>query len=153
MGERIQGAPNAGLYSPWTPFQDGQRARFRRSLERIYDRFVAVVSAGRRLPLEAVEPVAQGRVWTGRQALEHGLVDHLGGLDTGLERARSLSGLLPAEGRVFHLHLTPSRLSLIRARGLGASSLLGWLGQEGGLTGRLWSSPVQPLAWMPWDLD
>ncbi len=65
----------------WSPFSDGQRERFRQFLDRTYRRFKRVVSEGRRLPMEAVEDVAQGRVWTGTQAVECGLVDHLGTLE------------------------------------------------------------------------
>ena len=50
-------------------------------LSRTYERFLHVVSAGRKLPLAAVREVAEGRVWTGRQALDNGLVDRLGDLD------------------------------------------------------------------------
>ena len=75
--EAITVGPNATVFSPWEPFTPQQRVRFRRSLERIYDRFVQVVAAGRKVPKDAIESVAQGRVWTGRQALDHGLVDRI----------------------------------------------------------------------------
>ncbi len=64
----------------WQPFSDEQRLRFRSFLQRTYDRFTGVVSKGRRLSKEGVESVAQGRVWTGTQAIEGGLVDQLGTL-------------------------------------------------------------------------
>lgn len=93
--EWVEAGPNAALYTPDRPFTPAQRARFRETLQRTYDTFVQRVAAGRRRPVAAIEPVAQGRVWTGAAALEHGLVDQLGGLAEGLQRARRLAGLSP----------------------------------------------------------
>jgi len=52
-----------------------------------------VVAAARKMAPAELEPIAQGKVWTGRQALERKLVDELGGLDAGLRKARELAGL------------------------------------------------------------
>jgi protease-4 len=71
----------------------GERAHLREQVERIYARFVDRVAARRRLSAEAAALAARGRVWTGRAALEHGLVDVLGGLDLALERACALAGI------------------------------------------------------------
>jgi ClpP class serine protease len=60
---------------------------------RSYGLFLSRVAAARRRPVAEIEPVAGGRVWTGRQALGHGLVDELGGLAAGLAAARRLAGL------------------------------------------------------------
>jgi protease-4 len=54
------------------------------------------VADGRRLPAERVHEIARGRVWTGADAHERGLVDDLGGLDTATARARDLAGLPPS---------------------------------------------------------
>ena len=62
-------------------------------LDRIYDDFTAKVAAGRGLPAERIDEVARGRVWTGADAKEHGLVDELGGLRTALELAKERAGL------------------------------------------------------------
>jgi protease-4 len=53
------------------------------------------VATSRRLTLEEVDAVGGGRVWTGLQALEHGLVDEIGGLDKAAAKARELAGLHP----------------------------------------------------------
>ncbi len=64
-----------------------------RVLDDLYARFKATVAEGRGLSPEEVEAAAKGRVWTGRQALERGLVDRLGGLREALAELRSLLGL------------------------------------------------------------
>ena len=88
---------NVGVDSVWKPFDDEQRARFRARLKSTYDLFLRRVSAGRRKPVSAIEPVAEGRVWTGRDAESGGLVDHLGGLEHAMARARQMAGLRTAQ--------------------------------------------------------
>ena len=63
------------------------------SVDHTYDKFIALVSEGRGMTLEAVDAIAQGRVWTGAQGLEHGLVDAIGGIDDALASAATLAGL------------------------------------------------------------
>jgi protease-4 len=58
-----------------------------------YADFVERVAEGRNLTTEAVDAVARGRIWTGSDALERGLVDELGGLRTAVRRAKILAGL------------------------------------------------------------
>jgi protease-4 len=77
-----------------------ERALLRAQVERIYASFLERVAARRRLPPEAAAQAARGRVWTGRAALERGLVDSLGGLDLALARARVLAGLPAAPARM-----------------------------------------------------
>jgi len=74
-------------------YTDEERDLVTGEIDRLYRGFVDVVAAARKLPREEVEPVAQGKVWTGRQALERKLVDELGGLDAGIRKARELAGL------------------------------------------------------------
>jgi protease IV len=62
-------------------------------LDRIYDDFVAKVAAGRSMTVEEVHEVARGRVWTGADARERGLVDELGGLELAASLARKRAGL------------------------------------------------------------
>ena len=63
------------------------------SVDHTYDKFIALVSEGRGMTREAVDAIAQGRVWTGAQGLEHGLVDAIGGIDDALASAATLAGL------------------------------------------------------------
>jgi protease-4 len=80
----------AGLLATNTSFNDDERAKFREFLEGFYKTFVTRVSDGRKMSFEDVHTIAQGRVWTGAQAKENGLVDELGGLDVALNKAKEL---------------------------------------------------------------
>jgi protease-4 len=115
----------AGAYGSAQPFTSAQRAALSAWMDRIYQEFIARVAAGRHLPVAKVAEIAKGRVWTGAQAKDLGLVDKLGGLTLAVAEARRLSGLAPDEGAT--LKLVPARRSpfdvLDRSLGLGASSL------------------------------
>jgi protease IV len=58
-----------------------------------YQEFLALVAEGRQMSVEQVHEIAQGRVWTGQQALDRGLVDHLGGLEDAIDAAARIAGL------------------------------------------------------------
>ncbi len=88
---------NALMFADADRFDDGQRALLQGQLDAFYGRFVGKVAAGRRLDPAAVAAVAEGRVWTGRQAVAAGLVDGLGGLGRSLAAVRGLVGLAPDE--------------------------------------------------------
>ena len=72
-------------------------ARLQTSVLDTYQLFLARVADGRGLSLAEVDEIGQGRVWTGRQALEVGLVDELGGLYTAVRRAKEAVGLAPTD--------------------------------------------------------
>ena len=74
------------LYDPWTP---EQRAAAQRWVDDAYDTFITEVASSRKMPKEAVDRVARGRVWSGSDALARGLVDHLGGLWDAVAAARA----------------------------------------------------------------
>ncbi|MEB4208192.1 signal peptide peptidase SppA [Mycobacterium sp. 94-17] len=84
---------NADAWSMETPFTPEQRAHREAEADLVYTDFVKRVADGRNLTTEAVDRVARGRVWTGADARERGLVDELGGFRTALRRAKSLAGL------------------------------------------------------------
>ena len=75
------------------PFSDEERSIVRADIMRIYGTFLRLVGGARKMTDDELTPIAQGKVWSGRQALERKLVDELGGLDAGLAKARSLAGL------------------------------------------------------------
>ena len=138
-----------GMMTPEARFSEGQRRRFRASLQRVYARFIDVVSRGRGMSPEDVEPVAQGRVWTGTQALEHGLVDHLGGLKDGIARAAELAGAKPGRFRTRSVWFSPPRLAML-TQTLGAKTstvdaLSPLLGPDRLVLEALYSSPGEPL--------
>ena len=87
------GGDYAGAYSPDEPFNQGQRAAYRGQLEDIYDDFITRVAEGREIPLERVKEIAKGRVWTGEQAKEIGLVDELGGIMTAIAAAKEIADI------------------------------------------------------------
>jgi protease-4 len=89
----FQRGENAGLVAPSAPFTEDQRQQMRRGIERSYAQFTDRVARSRHLSPEATEAVSAGRVWTGAQALEHGLVDELGGLPQAIQKARELAHL------------------------------------------------------------
>jgi protease-4 len=84
---------NSQMWSSIEEFGDRGWDRMQTSLDRIYDDFVSKVADGRGLPREQVEAVARGRIWTGQAALEHGLVDALGGYPRALAEVRELLSL------------------------------------------------------------
>jgi protease-4 len=75
---------------PWT---EDERAAIWTSMEAVYRVFVGRVAEGRHKQPSEIEPIAQGRVWTGTRAKELGLVDEIGGLDAAIAEARKLGGV------------------------------------------------------------
>jgi protease IV len=116
------GGTYAGTFSAgqtWTP---QQRAAFSAWMDRIYGAFIERVAKGRNLPTARVQEIAQGRVWTGAQARQLGLVDELGGFYQAVERAKQLAKL---EGDVPIRRMTPTESpieALQKAMGVSAAS-------------------------------
>jgi protease IV len=106
VSEIAVGGPYATALSGAQRFTNAQRAAYRAAMERIYVDFTGKVAAGRKLPIARVQEIARGRVWTGAQARELGLVDQIGGLRTAIARAKVLADIKP-EARVT-LSLRPS---------------------------------------------
>lgn len=118
------GGDFADAYGSAKPFSPTQRAALSGWMDRIYQGFIDHVAQGRRLTPARVGEIAKGRVWTGVQAQQLGLVDKLGGLEMAIAEAKRLGGL-PA-GSTPVLKLTPSHRSLLdvlqQSMGLGATS-------------------------------
>lgn len=91
--EFITRGENALLFSDEGIFTEAQRTLFQAQLDAFYARFLAKVGDGRNMPVEKVHEVAQGRVWTGRQGVERGLVDDLGGLRRSLDATKRRLGV------------------------------------------------------------
>jgi protease-4 len=91
--EGVSFGARAGIYDPDRPFSDDERQAAYAELMRIYRVFVDRVAKGRQRTPEEIDALAQGRVYTGRQALEHGLVDRLGGMREAIEEATRLAEL------------------------------------------------------------
>ena len=85
--EQVVTNKNAVTYSFFEPLNTEQRRFIKEGILDIYDLFSKRVAEGRNLTREQVETIAQGRVWTGADAVKNGLVDELGGLDLALKYA------------------------------------------------------------------
>lgn len=94
--ELVQRGRHASMGSAERRFSDDERKKLREGIERSYQVFLERVSRARGQTPAELEPVAGGRVWSGRQARERGLVDALGGLDAAVQEARRLAEL-PAD--------------------------------------------------------
>jgi protease-4 len=89
----FQRGANADLFDDATPFSEAQRAQMRLSIEHVYGTFIGRVAQARKLETAAVDAVGGGRVWTGAQALGHGLVDVLGDVRVAIAQARAKAEL------------------------------------------------------------
>ncbi|MBA2732698.1 MAG: signal peptide peptidase SppA [Acidobacteria bacterium] len=95
--EYVLRGKNAGLFRETEKFTPEERAKFEGVIKsKYYGEFVPKVAAGRGREPEYIDSIAQGRVWTGAQAKERGLVDEFGGLDKAIEVARQLANI-PAD--------------------------------------------------------
>jgi protease-4 len=84
---------NAGIASPDRPFTDSERQKLRLHMRDFYDGFLQKVASSRKMTVEQVDKLGQGRVWTGAQAQQNGLVDTLGGLDRAIALAKERAGI------------------------------------------------------------
>jgi protease-4 len=108
---------NAEIYSPFRAFTPPERAKIEAQMQSTYELFVSRVAEGRRSSTEKIDAIAQGRVWTGKQARELGLVDELGGLDRAIVLAKEHAKLdaakpvtlviYPQKRSVFELFANP----------------------------------------------
>ncbi|MBC7767588.1 MAG: signal peptide peptidase SppA [Phycisphaerales bacterium] len=116
------GSPLVEMFTSERPFNQAEQAAFAGFIDRAYSNFIGLVAEGRELTPAQVRTIAGGRVWTGQQALERGLVDHIGGFQVAVTRARALAGI--AEDDRVQLRFYPAEESPFKAlEGLfGASS-------------------------------
>ena len=91
--ERVTSGKYADLWAPDRPFTPEERKKIEESMHATYETFVEKAAAGRKTTPERIDSIAQGRVWTGAQAKQHGLVDELGGLDRAVVLAKQAAGI------------------------------------------------------------
>ena len=108
--EIIAHGQNATLYSDYGGFTPTERERVAKMMKTVYEDFVSKAAAGRDKSFDEIDEIAQGRVWTGKQAKELGLVDELGGLDTALSIAKKQAGF--AEDDKVNLIVLPKQRPL-----------------------------------------
>ena len=124
--DHLETTANSTMDWPFQNFTPGQRESLLRLMNETYKDFVQGVAKGRKLEPAAVEKVAQGRVWTGEQARERGLVDALGGFDAAINAAKQLAKI-PQQEQVTLIYLPKPKPLLDRVLDLmeGASFLSG----------------------------
>jgi protease-4 len=107
--EYVMRGKNAGMFRETEKFTPEERAKFEGVIRsKYYDEFVPKVATGRGREPEYIDSIAQGRVWTGAQAKEKGLIDEFGGLDKAVEVARQLANI-PADKGVRRVILPQPR--------------------------------------------
>jgi protease-4 len=106
--EAISEGRHAQMNSPVRPFSPEERAKLEYQLKAFYDQFIEKVGKSRHMKPEAVDAIARGRVWTGRQAKNLGLVDVLGGLDRAVALAKERAKI-PAKDTVELVVYPPKR--------------------------------------------
>jgi protease-4 len=89
--EQVNTHENSARYSPFVPLDDKFKAVTLEGVEHIYNTFVTHVAEGRKMTFAQVDSIAQGRVWSGAEALKIGLVDKIGGLNDAIKEAATLS--------------------------------------------------------------
>ncbi len=143
----------AGMYDPDQPADPDELAALHREMMRFYRTFLERVAQGRRMSVEAVDAVAQGRVWTGRRAQGLGLVDRLGDLQTAIARAAELAEVR----RPFRTEaVTPGPRTLARLIGSDAAApglATATAGSLAALDDALRLSRESALAYAPWCVE
>jgi len=112
--------PYADMFSAIRPFTPEEQSRLQSSVDGTYHDFVQIVAANRSMNEQQVDDVAQGRVWSGRDAQNNGLVDALGGLDDAVAMAARMAGL---EAGTYRVRQLPRPLTFLERlnRGFGAA--------------------------------
>lgn len=111
--EKIAYGKRADIFSSFRKLSPEERALLKKEILWTYDRFTSKVAHGRHLTKEEVNAIGRGRVWTGQQAKEIGLVDELGGLSEALKLAKERAGI--AEEENIRLVVWPKKTSLLES--------------------------------------
>jgi protease IV len=157
--EHVHQGRYADLYSPVRPFSAEERAKVEEQMQATYDAFVEKAAEGRNTTPERIDAIAQGRVWTGRQAKQLGLVDELGGLERALALAKQRARI-PQDAEV-QIVVYPPRKSIYEivsnpfGRSEDGATLAGLLGFRDPRALQALTAPIrvfrrgEPLALMP----
>jgi protease-4 len=121
----IKSGPHKDMGSSTRKMTEKEEALFQEIIDEMYDRFVEVVAEGRSMDKEKVRTLADGRWYTGKQALEHGLIDSLGYFDDAVELAKQEAGLTSAKVIRYRRKVGLSELILsVAAAGAGPRALV-----------------------------
>jgi protease-4 len=125
--EQVKTHENSAEYSPFLPLDEKFKAFTLESVEHFYKTFVMHVAQGRKMTFAQVDAIAQGRVWSGSEAVKIGLVDKIGGMDDAIKEAASLAKIETYNTQNFpefeknindileHLPFAESKESMIKA--------------------------------------
>lgn len=144
----------AGMLSTIRPFTDEERKKYFSHLNAFYQHFLSLVSESRQLPTDSVDALGRGRVWTGGEAINNGLVDELGGLRQSIDYAAHIAGLKDYDIRIYPqkrpLFVIPG-WSIIRS----VASVFGLGGNSGESTAGslLYDEADNMYTRMPFDID
>jgi protease-4 len=117
------GGDYAGAFGTSREFSPAERAAFAGWMDQIYANFVTRVATGRNLPEARVREIAKGRVWTGAQAKELGLVDEIGGFYDAVDKAKALAGI-KGEAKLKRMNTQTSPFEALQhALGVSATSV------------------------------
>ena len=157
--EAVSDGRMAEMNSVFTPYSDEARVRVQALIDAFYEVFVTRVAEGRSMTPEAIHAVAQGRVWTGRQARESGLIDELGGLPHAVAIAKERAGIAADQEVTLVPYPRPRSFFEVLAGGLAIRSQLlqaAWAGTPTARAGSALTVPLrlfrpgEPLALMPY---
>ena len=157
--QTVKDGANADIDSPFSRFTPDQRTKMQDIIQGFYDNFVDKVAMSRHATPQRIDQLGQGRVWTGAQAKDRGLVDAIGGLDTAIALAKQRANI-PADEDV-ELVSYPPRRSLYQTlteQFRGEAGLSAWTLLTGGADARALATITaparlfrrgEPLALMP----
>lgn len=137
--EVVRSGPLKGAASGFAPLADNERALLQGLIDEAYEQFVGIVAEGRRMERGRVREIADGRVYSGNQALRLGLIDEIGDLPEAIERAAVLANL-PPKPRVVQEHPRSLLEELLTLRAIGQPRPSTALG--------LTSDPIAPLQYL-----
>lgn len=133
--QTFKSGPHKDLLSFDRPLTEEEKRILQGTVDNVYQQFLRDVAQGRNMKVEQLQPLADGRIYTGEQALRRGLVDQLGGLRDAIDLAARLGGIV---GKPKVVEYSPR------------SPFARWLGLRIGLGWRLWLlKPLPPLLLMP----
>lgn len=157
--EAVSDGRMAEMNSVFTPYSDEARVRVQALIDAFYEVFVTRVAEGRSMTPEAIHAVAQGRVWTGRQARTSGLIDELGGLPHAVAIAKERAGIAADQEVTLVPYPRPRSFFEVLAGGLAIRSHVlqaAWAGTPTARAGSALTVPLrlfrpgEPLALMPY---
>ena len=110
--EIITSGPNKALGNPYKKMSAEEREIMENIINEAYENFIGIIAKARNLPIEDVRTIADGRIYTGRQAYELGLVDALGRQNDAIEKAAELGGITD-DPHIINLEVVPSLMDIL----------------------------------------